>query len=413
MSTPRHPASRRKLYCFIVAGIVISGLAALPFLLRSKNPVKYATEKVKKGELTRTIKAIGTVQPDEVIDVGAQAAGQILSLGKDALGAQIDFGSPVEKDAILANIDETLSRADLTTAETSLRQSESSLNSAKAMLIQSKSRLRTATREWERAKVTLPAGVISQSQADALEASYQTAVADTTAAECTVVNAEGDILKNTAMVERASRTLGFCIIKSPVKGVILDRKVNAGQTLISNFSTPSLFLIARDLSHMSALVPVTEADIGRVKVGMPVKFTVDAYPDREFPGKVSRIRLNATLTENVVTYIVDVSVDNADRTLIPYVTANMTFVTDRVESTLKVAAGALEWHPPAEADSEPVTHPEIKDAKKESKLWVLREGAPAPVSVTPGMSDGVETAVTGDIREGDEVVVGVIEPKKS
>lgn len=404
--TPSMPKRFKKLPVLLAIVVVVVALAISAFgFFGGEKASPYRVEPVRKAPFSLAIKATGTLQPDEVVDVGAQAAGQILSLGTDAKGAPLDFGSRVDEGMILAKIDEVLSAADLASARAQLQQAKAARATAAANVLQSKARLTLASNDWERAKITGPAGAISKSQSDSYRSAYDVAAAEVAVAEAAVERADADIVQARAALDRAERNLGFCIIRSPVKGVIIDRKVSAGQTIVSNFSTPTLFLIAKDLAHMRVLVPVNEADIGRVKSGMPVSFTVDTFPGREFSGKVVRTRLNATLTQNVVTYIVEVSVDNSDGTLLPYLTANMTFETDRLADALQVPAAALSWAPASEKarpGEDAVSH-----AKAKPRVWVLRDDNPVPVEVTAGLTDGVTTVVTGsDLKENDRVVVG-------
>src|SRR5262249_42173603 len=211
-------------------------------------------------------------------------------------------------------------------------------------------------------------------------------------------------------------------IKSPVDGVIVDRRVNVGQTVVSSLNAPSLFLIAKDLRRMQVWASVNEADIGQIQKGQQVRFTVDAYPNEVFKGEVAQVRLNASMTQNVVTYTVVVNTDNTSGKLLPYLTANLQFIVSEKSSTLLVPKAALRWRPQANQ-----VHPDIRDKfvkslrqkKAEGKpaaekdrvergtVWVVDEGFVRPVRVRIGLGDGAMTEILGnDLREGVELVVG-------
>jgi HlyD family secretion protein len=251
---------------------------------------------------------------------------------------------------------------------------------------------------------------------------YDTAKANHEVARANVSVAKSGIAQAQADLEKAQRNLEFCTINSPVSGVIIDRRVNIGQTVVASLNAPSLFLIARDLTKMQIWVAVNEADVGRIKPGAPVTFTVDAFPGREFHGAVGKVRLNATMTQNVVLYTVEINIENNDNLLLPYLTANVRFVLNREPNALLVPNTALRWSPSSPAqiapdarshDPQPGSGPPSKQDKgqKSSRrtLW-LKDGAfVRPIEVAAGTSDGANTAVVADeLHEGQEVVTGEI-----
>ena len=229
-------------------------------------------------------------------------------------------------------------------------------------------------------------------------------------------------------MQRAQQNLSYCTITSPVKGVIIDRRVNIGQTVVSSLNAPSLFLIAKDLNRLQVWVSVNEADIGRIKPGQPVTFTVDAHPGDVFPGEVGKIRLNATMTQNVVTYTVEVDTDNSGGKLFPYLTANVTFIVSERKNVLLVPNAALRWTPqlsqvvaefresPKKAQG-PETPAQAKPAAKAGReeqargvVYVPQKTLVRPVYVTLGLSDGSLTEVEStELKEGTLVVVGEME----
>ena len=220
------------------------------------------------------------------------------------------------------------------------------------------------------------------------------------------------IRQNKASVETARINLGYCTIKSPVRGTIIDRRVNIGQTVVASLNAPSLFLIAKDLTKMQVWASVNEADIGHIRVDMPVRFTVDAYPGQTFRGKVTQIRMNATMTQNVVTYTVVVTTDNSSGKLLPYLTANVQFEMDQRADVLLVPNAALRWKPQA-SQIDPVVSKtaisaESANTQDRGCLWVEANGRLVrPLEVVVGVSDGTMTEIGGSgVKEGMQVILG-------
>ncbi len=215
-----------------------------------------------------------------MVDVGAQVAGQINCFGKDKNGKTIDYGSVVEEGTILAQIDDSLYAADVALANAQLQQARAGVLRAEADLGQLKSRLNQAKRDWDRAQRLGPSEALAQSSYDAYKSGYEIAQANVVVGEAAIIQAKDAVAQSQATLQRAQRNLGYCTIKSPVKGVIIDRRVNIGQTVVSSLNAPSLFLIAKDLKRMQVWVSVNEADVGNIHPGQPVSFTVDAYPGK-------------------------------------------------------------------------------------------------------------------------------------
>src|SRR6266576_997005 len=306
---------------------------------RDGRTLTFTTTTVKRGDVVATIGATGTIEPLEVVDVGAQVAGRISSFGTDKDGKIVDYGSLIEEGALLAKIDESVYAADLSVAKA--REL-----SAVANLEQMNAKLDQAAAEWKRAQELFANKLIAQVDYDTGKANYEVAKANVSVANSGVAQARADL-------DKAQRNLDFCTVNSPVTGVIIDRRVNIGQTVVASLNAPSLFLIARDLTQMQIWAAVNEADVGRVKPGTPVTFTVDAFPGREFRGAVGKVRLNATMTQNVVLYTVEINVDNADKLLLPYLTASVHFQLRRETNALLVPNGALRWSPSSLAEVAP------------------------------------------------------------
>ncbi|HPS55123.1 MAG TPA: efflux RND transporter periplasmic adaptor subunit [Sedimentisphaerales bacterium] len=345
----------------------------------------YITAPVKISDLLITISATGTVEPEEIVDVGAQVAGKIDYFGKDKNDKTIDYGSDVEQDTVLAKIDDSLYVADVSLASAQLQE-------ANAKLYQ-------AEKDWTRAQKLGPSEALAESSYDAYKSAYEIAKANVAFTEATLA--------------RAKRNLDYCTIKSPVKGVIIDRRVNIGQTVVASLNAPSLFLIAKDLKRMQVWVSVNETDIGNIYPEQAVKFTVDAFPNEIFQGTVGKIRYNATMTQNVVTYTVEVITDNISGKLFPYLTANVQFIVKNYTNVLLVPNMALRWSPDekeivAEFRKTSANKPQTETQDPSiGTVWVQHGAYVKPINVKLGPSDGTKTEIqSNEIKEGMLVITG-------
>jgi HlyD family secretion protein len=396
---------------------------------RSHSKLSFRTAVVKRGEVAAIISASGTIEPEEVVDVGAQVAGLIKSFGTDIEGKTIDYGSVIEQGAVLAKIDESVYAADLAVARAQMEQDKAGELSAHANLDQMEAKLIQAEAEWKRSQELSNSRLLARVDYDTAQANFEVAKANVAVAKAAIAQAKAATVQAQAGFEKAQRNLDFCIIKSPVKGVIIDRRVNIGQTVVSSFNAPSLFLIAKDLTRMQIWVAVNEADVGRIVPGAPVTFFCDAFPGRQFEGAVGKVRLNATMTQNVVMYTVEVNTENPDKVLLPYLTANVHFVTTKESNALLVPNAALRWSPSSLAQISPDVRtqnqvdPSPGDSGGDSKssrqnkgskdhqgtIWWKDGEFVRPLEVKVGTSDGANTAVTGEnLLEGQEVVTGEI-----
>jgi HlyD family secretion protein len=407
----------KKSILIIIIVVLLGGLAIWQLTRGQKQNTTYRTAAIIRADLLVSISATGTVQPEEVIDVGAQVAGQILSFGKDAKGKTVDYGSEVEAGTVLARIDDSLYASDVAQAEASLQSGKANLDRAEADLFR-------AEQEWNRARKLGPSEALSQSSYDSYQSAWKIAKAQVAVNQATIRQAE-------AALKRARRNLGYCTITSPVKGIIIDRRVNTGQTVVSSLNAPSLFLLAKDLTRIQVWVAVNEADIGRILPGQPVTFTVDAFPGQSFKGVVSKIRLNASMTQNVVTYTVEIATDNSDGRLLPYLTANVLFHLQQFENVFQAPNAALRWSPPAEKGGGSSPGPDKKAMKKgqgkdaaqtaanpsapakpgsPGTLWVFDDdGKPRSIAVQTGPSDGINTLLEDNdaLYEGLQVITGI------
>jgi HlyD family secretion protein len=407
----------------ITAVLLVVVVTASAWYLRGRpgDKAAFRTVPVKKGDLTATISATGTVEPEEVVDVGAQVAGIINVFGKDKNGKSIDYGSEVSSNMVLAKIDDVLYKADADVARAQVDQDKAAEAHAAADLEQMKAKEAEAEADWNRAQKLGPSEALAPTTYDSYKANYEIAKANVALDEAAIVQARATTVAAKAALDKAQRTLEYCIISSPVDGVIVDRRVTIGETVVSSFNTPSLFLIAKDLKRIQVWVSVNEADIGNIHPGQPATFTVDAYPDEIFHGKVGKVRLNATMTQNVVTYTVEVNTDNLDGRLLPYLTASVQFLTGERHDVLLVPNSALRWRPPPDqidpasrqsegnaalaADS-PSKHDKKSAAKQTGIVWLDEGDLVRSVTVTLGLSDGVQTEVQGqDLKEGAPVVI--------
>ena len=379
--------------------------------VKKTSVTRFTTEPVTRSELSSTISATGTVEPEELVNVGSQVNGKIISFGIDSEKKEVDYGSPVKEGMVLARIDDALYDAEMREAQAQKLQAQAAILSSQANIDYAKAKLILADSNWVRAQNLYPKGAMAKSDYDSYKAEYESAKATVAINEAALAENKAALAVAEASYDKANRNLGYGTISSPVDGVIIDRRVSIGQTVVSNMSASSLFLIAKDLKRMQVWVSVNEADIGSLKVGMPVEFTVDAFPDAIFYGEVHKIRLNATMSQNVVTYVVEVATDNSSGKLLPYLTASVKFIKERKKDVLCVPNAALRYRPaenlvPEQYRAQAAEGSTLRSGK-DRMLWVRSGDSIRPVKVSTGLNDGVMTEiVSGDIREGEEVVVG-------
>jgi HlyD family secretion protein len=303
---------RKYLYLGIAAIIIIVGGYFL-FFYGGSDDIVYRTEKVSRGDILLQVRATGTVNPVRTVQVGSQVSGIIEKL-------YVDFNSKVKKGEILAQIDSTFLYASVKEAEASYERTHAQVNEAE--------------RSYNRTTELYKKNLVSQADLDAAETAYESAVAQQKQAQ--------------GSLDRAKVNLRYAVITSPIDGVVISRDIDVGQTVASSFQTPKLFSIAMDLSHMQVEASVDEADIGQVKVGQDVTFTVDSYADEQFVGRVSQVRLSPVIVQNVVTYTVIIDVENPDLKLRPGMTATVSILVDTRKEILRIPALAIRFQPPQE-----------------------------------------------------------------
>ena len=368
-------------------------------------PVEYRTADVEKRDMVLTIDATGTVEPEELVNVGARVSGEIVSFGKDNAGKEVDYGSEISEGTVIALIDDEIQKSNLLQAEANLEKAKASQKQAQANLKVAEANLRQAERNWKRAKALGVSEALSQASYDSYLSAGEQTSAQIDVARAQILQADAEVVSCEADVKLARRNLSYCVITAPVDGVVIDRIVSVGQTVVSSMNASSLFLIAKDLKRMEVWASVNEADIGSIFKGQDVEFTVDAFPGEKFFGKVNKVRLNATMSQNVVTYIVEVSTDNSNGKLLPYLTANLSFIVKQSKGVLTVPNSALRWVPDVSMLAEGV-NAEIPEGKR--LVWVqVPENKVKPIAVSIGINDGAYSEVSSpEIKEGMKVITG-------
>jgi HlyD family secretion protein len=306
---------------------------------------------------------------------------------------------------ILAQIDDVTYKADLQEKEAQLQQANAAIMSAEAAINEAESNEKLAASNWERAQKLFKQGSMTLSDYEAYQTTFFTSRAAGAKAKAQLAQANAQKSIAEAALVKARRNLEYCTIISPVDGVVIDRRVSVGQTVVSNQTASSIFLVARDFKKMQVWVSVNEADVGAIKPGMKVLFSCDAFPDAEFEGVVHRLRLNATLSSNVVTYVVEVNADNKDGKLIPYLTANVKFIRAEEKNALTVPVNALRVNIPENLRTAPA--PQVS-GRREGVIWVKEGEKARPVKVAVGLSNNVVVSIKGDgIKEGLNVITGI------
>lgn len=369
---------RKPLALSIITLLIVGGGVAAWGYASGNNPAeRYKLQAIEAGPLTQNVSANGTLNPVILVNVGTQVSGTVKHL-------HVDFNDKVAKGQALAELDNTVLAAQA-------RQSAANLQSALA------SQELALANEARMSALFAKEYVSKQEHDQALQARKSAAAAV-------------DLAR--AQADKDQANLSYTVIRSPVSGVVVARSVDIGQTVAASFQTPTLFQIAQDLAQMQIDTSFPEADIGNIKVGMDVRFTVDAFPGRSFTGKVRQIRFNPTTQQNVVTYNVVVAVDNPDQVLMPGMTAYVNIGVAKRKEVLMVPNAALRFKPADAAARPDGKSGDGKSAKKKKEadagtVYVLRDSQVQPVAVTLGISDNRNTEiVSGEIKAGEQVIVG-------
>lgn len=353
-----------------IAAAAIVLIAIVAFLLtgnKKEQKVTYTTAKVERQNIENTVTATGTIEPVTSVTVGTQVSGIVSKL-------YVDYNSVVKKGQVIAELDKTNLISELNTAKANLSSAQSTLNYEKT--------------NFGRYKTLYQKGLVSADDYENARLSYD--------------KARQQVVSAKENVQKAQTNLGYATITSPIDGVVLSKSVEEGQTVAASFNTPELFTIAKDLTDMRVIADIDEADIGGVKEGQRVTFTVDAFPDDLFEGEVTQVRQQATTESNVVTYEVVISAPNKDLKLKPGLTANVTIFTLEKKNVTAVPAKALRFTPNETLLLEGQT---IADCKGDHKVWTLENNVFKAHAVEIGTTNGTTTEITGGIKEGTEVLI--------
>jgi HlyD family secretion protein len=365
----------RRWTVLAIAALLLAAAGVVWWSIGSRDTVRYETVPAATGRIARGVNATGTVNPELTIIVGTYVSGVIQELS-------CDYNTQVKRGQICARIDGR-------PYQSIVDQAKANLAVAKAQLEKDKASLAYTKVAFERLATLVETKAVSKDAYDSAHSEYLQAQAQITFDEATIQQRQ-------AVVDAAQINLDYTNIVSPVDGTVVSRNVTMGQTVAASFQTPTLFLIATDLTKMQVDANVSESDIGGIKIGNKATFTVDAYSKRVFDGKVNQVRQSPQTVQNVVTYDVVVSVDNSDLALKPGLTAATRILVDERKDVLRVPNQALRYIPAGTT---------IRDSVQ-ARVWVLRDGQPAPVRVTTGLDDDDFTEVVeGELKPGDGVIV--------
>lgn len=355
---------------YVAAGVV--AMVAVAFWMMSggkkEESVTFDTAKVAPANLMTSVTATGTIEPVTSVTVGTQVSGIVSKL-------YVDYNSVVKKGQVIAELDKT--------------NLVSQLNASKATLASAQSKLNYESLNYKRYDALYKKGLVSADEYENAQLTYK--------------QAREQVASAKEEVQRAQTNLGYATITSPIDGIVLSKAVEEGQTVAASFSTPELFTIAQNLKEMQVVADVDEADIGDVREGERVTFTVDAYPDDTFEGTVKQVRQEATTTNNVVTYEVVISAPNADLKLKPGLTANVTIYTAERKNVTCVPSKALRYTPTKET----IGKRKIVDCNGKNKVWTLEGNNIVAHRVNIGMTDGTNTELLDGMKTGTQVITGI------
>ena len=356
----------KKTYIILASVAVLALVAYFLFGGEKQAGVTYGTAEVKVGDITNSVTATGTIEPVTSVTVGTQVSGKVAHL-------YVDYNSVVKKGQVIAELDKTNLLSELASAKANLSSAQSNLSYQQS--------------HFNRYQILFNKGLISANDYEQTRLSYE--------------QAQQQVRTARESVNKAATNLGYATITSPIDGVVLSKSVEEGQTVAASFNTPELFTIAQDLTNMQVIADIDEADIGEVKEGQRVTFTVDAYPDDVFSGVVKQVRQEATTESNVVTYQVVISAPNANLKLKPGLTANVTIFTKEVKNVLSVPSKALKFTPNEKMLTDGQS---IQDVPAPNKVWTLEDGVFKAHKVEVGLTNGITTEITSGLKAGQKVV---------
>jgi len=428
-----------------IVGVLLASGGGLWYYLDHRNQAQYQTAAVERGQIQSSISATGNCNAVVTVQVGAQVSGNIKAL-------YADFNTKVTKGQLVAEIDPQVFQARVDQARATLDSARSSVVSAqagvekadadiasaratvanqRAAIAKAQAAVKDASTKLAAQKALFEDKIVAKQDVDTAQSTHDQAVAEVDAAnaqldaanhqvqaaqaqynvaQTQLSSAQSQVKQAQASLEQAQLDLDHTKIIAPVDGTVIARNMDVGQTVAASFQAPTIFQIAQDLTKMQVDTNVDEADVGQVKLGQPVTFTVDAYPTTPFHGSVTQIRQAPINVQNVITYDVVVAVPNPDLKLLPGMTANVRILTDQLDAALKIPNAALRFRPPQAALKTPYGGSVRAAGKKQDNggatIWVMDQGQPKPVRIKLGITDGVYTAVqSGNLQEGEQVIV--------
>ncbi len=415
----------------VSALLVVAAASVAAGFRRGGDALRHLTAKVQRGEIRDAVEATGTVNAVITVQVGSQVSGRISRL--DA-----DFNSPVRKGQTIALIDPQLFQAALAQAVADLENAKANVVAAESSLAKAEAARVQTEADYERARALTREEIGSQQALDLARANFDSARAGVAGASAAIVQAKAQLSQKEAAVGIARINLDYTVIRSPIDGVVVARNVDVGQTVAASLQAPTIFTIAQDLTKMLVYAKVDESDVGRIRIGQPVTFKVDAFPKEQFSGVVTQIRMNPTMVQNVVTYDAIVTFDNPRLELFPGMTAYVTIPVATVRDAIKLPNAALRYKPPlspeavralyaryrleedAARDASPSgaagAAPRRPQRRETAIVWKpLQDGSLEPVQVALGITDHTFTEVTdvlvGTLAPGDDVVTTSIAAK--
>lgn len=402
-------AGRRRLFWLTGAGVALVLVVGVYLLLRPTDgtALRFETAEVQQGDLTVTVTATGTVQPVNQVDVGSELSGTIENV-------YVDFNDRVTRGQVLARLDTDRLQAQVIEARAQLESAKAKQEEAKATVVETRLR-------YQRCQKLAARQLCTGEELD-------TALAGRARAKAAEASAKAQVAVAQAALEANETNLAKAEIRSPVDGLVLQRQIEPGQTVAASLQAPVLFTLAEDLAHMELHVAVDEADVGKVAEGQSALFTVDAYPERSFPARITQVRFAPQTLEGVVTYETVLLVDNSDLSLRPGMTATAVITVQQLQDVVLVPNAALRFTPPVtkatrrsgggifgamfRRPSSSRRRPDGGDNAGQ-KVWILRDGQPTAVAVKTGASDGKFTELrSGDIQTGQLIIVDAISVKK-
>ena len=358
-----------KRYLVPIIAVLAILISILVFVFAKNGSVKYITKELEHGTITQYVEASGTIKPINTIQVGTQVSGTVAAI-------YVDYNSQVKEGQLLAELDPSLFQANVD-------QSNAKLSNAQAALSKAQANLAYKKNNYQRYEHLYEKNYVSKDDVELARSNYLSAKAD-------VAAAKAEVSASSASLNNNLTNLRYSKIVSPVDGTVISRDVDVGQTVAASFNTPTLFEVAKDLTQMQIETSVSEADIGKIKVGQEAEYTLDGYQDKVFKGTVTQVRLASTTTNNVVTYTVIVSVDNSDGYAIPGMSANVSIITGQAKDVLCIDNKALKFTPPNNTEK-----------YEQQGLWILTKTGPKRINIETGLSDDNKTQIiTNEIDKG-------------